>query len=96
MEKILVLTHVDESGSALTKGSLEAVSAGLELAARLAAPLAIGIVAAEPAAAANALASTGAKLLAVSGEAFAQARYATDAAAAEALCRAGGATIVLA
>jgi electron transfer flavoprotein alpha subunit len=34
--------------------------------------------------------------LAVSGEAFAQARYATDAAAAEALCRAANATIVLA
>jgi electron transfer flavoprotein alpha subunit len=33
--------------------------------------------------------------LAVSGEAFAQSRYATDAAACEALCRAAGATIVL-
>jgi electron transfer flavoprotein alpha subunit len=37
-----------------------------------------------------------ARILAVSGEAFAQARYATDAAAAEALSRAAGATIVLA
>jgi electron transfer flavoprotein alpha subunit len=35
-------------------------------------------------------------LLAVSGEAFTQARYATDAAACEALCRAANATIVLA
>jgi electron transfer flavoprotein alpha subunit len=35
-------------------------------------------------------------LLAVSGESFAQARYATDAAACEALCRAAQATIVLA
>jgi electron transfer flavoprotein alpha subunit len=35
-------------------------------------------------------------LLAVSGEAFAQARYASDAAACEALCRAANATIVLA
>jgi electron transfer flavoprotein alpha subunit len=35
-------------------------------------------------------------LLAVTGEAFAQARYATDAAACEALCRAANATIVLA
>jgi electron transfer flavoprotein alpha subunit len=34
--------------------------------------------------------------LAVSGEAFAQARYASDAAACEALCRAAQATIVLA
>ena len=43
MEKILVLTHADETGSALTKASLEAVTAGLELAARLTAPLTIGI-----------------------------------------------------
>jgi electron transfer flavoprotein alpha subunit len=96
MEKILVLTHADESGSALSKASLEAVTAGLELAARLSAPLTIGIVAADAAAAAGALVSTGARLLAVSGEAIAQARYATDAAAAEALSRAAEATIVLA
>jgi electron transfer flavoprotein alpha subunit len=96
MENILVLTHADETGSALSRASLETVTAGLELAARLAAPLTIGIVAADAAAAANALASTGARLLAVSGEAFAQPRYASDAAACEALCRAAKATIVLA
>jgi electron transfer flavoprotein alpha subunit len=96
MDNILVLTHADESGSALSKASLEAVTAGKELAARLSAPLTIGIVAADAAAAANSLASIGARLLAVSGEAFAQARYASDAAAAEALCRAAHATIVLA
>jgi electron transfer flavoprotein alpha subunit len=96
MESILVLTHVDESGSDLTRASLEAVAAGKELATRLSASLAIGIVAADPRAAAIALASLGARLLAVSGEALAQARYATDAAACEALCRAAQATIVLA
>ena len=37
-----------------------------------------------------------ARFLAVSGDAFAQPRYATDAAAAEALCRAAGATLVIA
>ena len=47
MESILVLTHVDESGSALTRGSLEAVTAGKRLAARLSASLTIGIVAAD-------------------------------------------------
>ena len=46
MESILVLTHADETGSALSRASLEAVTAGIELAARLGAPLAIGIVAA--------------------------------------------------
>ncbi len=96
MESVLVLTQADETGAALTRASLEAVTAGLALAARLSAPLAIGIVAADATVAANSLASTGAKLLAVSGEAFAQPRYSTDAAACEALCRAAAATIVLA
>jgi len=96
MENLLVLTHVDETGSALTKASLEAVTAGRELATRLGASLTIGIVAADATSAAAVLASTGARLLAVSGEAFAQPRYASDAAACEALCRAAAATIVLA
>jgi electron transfer flavoprotein alpha subunit len=95
-EKILVLTHVDETGAALTKASLEAVTAGMELAARLSAPLTIGIVATNASAAASSIALAGARLLAVSGETFAQARYASDAAATEALCRAADATIVLA
>ena len=96
MESILVLTHVDETGSALTKASLEAANAGLELSGRLSAKLTIGIVGADASSAANSLASTGARLLAVSGEAFAQPRYASDAAACEALCRAAQATVVLA
>jgi electron transfer flavoprotein alpha subunit len=96
MESILVITHVDETGSALSKPSLEAVTAGKELAARLKASLTIGIVAADATAAGNSLASSGARLLAVSGEAFAQARYTSDAAACEALCRTAGANIVLA
>jgi electron transfer flavoprotein alpha subunit len=93
MENILVLTHADETGSALSKASLEAVTAGVELAARLSAKLTIGIVAADPQPLSKGLPCAA---LAVSGEAFAQARYASDAAAAEALCRAANATIVLA
>src|SRR5438270_13101934 len=93
MESILVLTHTDER-SALTKAALEAVEAGHELAWRLNAQLAIGIVAADPAPAASLLAATSARLLAVSGDAFTQARYATDAAACEALCRAANATVL--
>ncbi len=96
MESIFVLTHADETGSALTKASLEAVTAGKELAARLNASLTIGIVAADALFAASALASAGAHLIAVSGQAFAQPRYATDAAALEALCRVANPTIVLA
>jgi electron transfer flavoprotein alpha subunit len=94
MESILVLTHADDTGSALTKASLEAVTAGKDLAARLNAKLAIGIVAAQPLPLSKGLPSAG--VLAVAGEAFAQPRYATDAAACEALCRAANASIVLA
>jgi electron transfer flavoprotein alpha subunit len=96
MESVLVLTHADDTGAALTKASLEAVAAGQALAARLSAPLAIGIIAADASAAASALSSTSARLLAVSGDAFAQPRYSTDAAACEALVRAAPPTIVLA
>jgi len=60
MENLLVLTHVDETGSALTKASLEAVTAGRELATRLGASLTIGIVAADATSAAAVLASTAA------------------------------------
>jgi electron transfer flavoprotein alpha subunit len=96
VENLLVLTHADETSSALTKASLEAVTAGLELAERLKATLTIGIVAVNPGIASATLGETGARLLAVSGEAFSQARYATDAVACEALCRAANATIVIA
>ena len=62
METILVLTHVDETGSALTKASLEAVSAGVELARQLSATLTIGILGSSDAqAAAGAVAATGAR-----------------------------------
>jgi len=96
MESILVLTHVDDSGASLAKSSLEAVTAGMNLAARLSAPLSIGVVGEDAAAAAGVLAQTSARILAVSGKAFAQPRYASDAAACEALCRAVQATIVIA
>ena len=96
MESIFVLTHTDESGNALTRGSLEAVATAKELADILSAPLAIGILGADNAAVAASVAGASARIFAVSGEAFAQARYATDAAACEALCRAAQPTIVLA
>jgi electron transfer flavoprotein alpha subunit len=100
METILVLTHVDETSSALTKASLEAVTAGVELARQLSATLTIGILGSASVEAANsaagAVAATGARLLAVSGGAFAQPRFATDAAGGEALARAAQASIVLA
>ncbi len=96
MESLLVLTHANENGSALTAASMEAVSAGKQLAARLSSSLTIGLVAADATSLAANLSSSGARVLAVAGQAFAQARYATDASACEALCRAANATIVLA
>lgn len=98
MESILVLTHADESGSALTRASLEAVTAARDLAARLAAELTIGIVSANPHHSSKGLlcAAPAPRLLAVSGQEFAQARFASDAAACEALCRAAMPTIILA
>ena len=96
MEKLFVLTHVDESGEALTKASLETVAAGMEIAGALEASLTIGILGARTEAAAQQVAGTAARVLAVAGEAFAEARYASDAAACEALCRAAEATLVFA
>jgi len=95
MENILVLLHVDEAG-ALPKSAMETVAAGLELSAKVNAALAIGIIGADVNEAAKSVAGTGARLLAVSGPEFGQPRYATDAAAAEALCAKAGATVVLA
>ena len=96
MESILVLGHCDESGTAPSKGSLEAVTAGKELATRLDATLTLGIVGGDAIAAANNLGCAGARLLVVSGDPFLRARFASDAAACEAICRAAQATIVIA
>ncbi len=96
MEKILVLTHVDESGTALTSASLESVAAGVEFAEVISATLVIGILGASTAAAAQSVSGAASRVLLVSGDAFAQPRYASDAAACEAMCRAAEATIVFA
>jgi electron transfer flavoprotein alpha subunit len=99
METVLVLTHADESGTALSRHSLEAVTAGIELAARLNEPLAIGIVAGDAQPLSKGLPSAGlagTRIFAAIDPAFAQPRFASDAAACESLCRAARATIVLA
>src|ERR1035437_696240 len=96
MESILVLTHADETGSSLTTPSLEVVTAGLELAAKLSALLTIGILASDALTAADALASTGARLVAVSGGAFADALAPPDAPACQPFGGAAKAPIVLA
>ena len=93
METILFLSP---SEGALSKNSLEALAATKQLADSLGATFSVGLWGEDTTASANGLAACGAaKFLAVTGPEFAQARYATDAAAAEALCRAAGATIVI-
>jgi len=98
METILLLTHTEADGS-LSKAARETLAAALTLRETLpGASLTVGLVAADDAqAAADSIGSCGAvRYLAVSGPEFATARYATDAAAAEALTQAAGATMVLA
>jgi electron transfer flavoprotein alpha subunit len=92
MESILLLAHIEADGK-LAKPALEALSAALALGGELT----VGLVGADAQAAADQIAGAGAvRILAVTGEAFTQARYSSDAAAAEALCRAAGAALVLA
>ncbi len=95
MDTVFFLAHTEADGS-LSKASLEALTAAKALAAGLGAPLGLGLFGAAVAAAAAAVAGCGAAaVFGVSGEAFGLPRYATDAAAMEALCQAGGATIVI-
>jgi electron transfer flavoprotein alpha subunit len=92
MDTILLLTHADADG-AVPRAALEALSA----AKALGAPIAAGVFGGSVEKAAASLAGTGVqKVLTASGAPLAEARYATDAAAAEALAKASGATLVVA
>ena len=92
MEPILFLAHTEADGS-LAKAAREALGAALGLGGSVT----VGLIGASVQAAADELAGCGAvRFLAVEGEAFAQARYASDAAAAEALCRAAAPALILA
>lgn len=97
METILVLAHTDADGT-LGKPAREALAAATSLQAALGGPKPIvGLVGADVQGAAEAIATCGAeRFLGVAGAAFAQSRYATDALAAEAICREAGATLILA
>ena len=96
MVTILCLAHVEADGS-LGKPALEALGTARSLAAALdGSSLVVGLIGEQVQAAANQIGTCGAaKFLGVSGPEFAASRYATDAAAAEALCRASQATVVV-
>jgi len=92
----LFLAHTEADGS-LAKSALEALAATVQLAASLGTPFGVGLIGDNTGPAADSIATCGAtRFLTVSGAEFSQARYATDAAAAEALCRAAAATLVTA
>jgi len=94
---ILFLTHVSEAGNTLPKVSYEVLGAALKLTGQLDASLTIGLIGAEVSAAAETIAGAGAdRILAVAGSDFATPRYASDAAAAEAICRSARADLILA
>jgi electron transfer flavoprotein alpha subunit len=92
MDTTLLVSHVDPDGS-LPKAALEALTA----AKALGAPVTAALFGPSVSRAAAALAGTGvAKVLVAEDPALADPRYATDAAAAAALAKASGASIVVA
>ncbi|MBI2117126.1 MAG: electron transfer flavoprotein subunit alpha [candidate division NC10 bacterium] len=97
METILFLGHTESDGS-LPASALEALGAARTLAgATNGSTLVVGLVGGDVRAAADGIAGCGAaRFLGVSGQDFRQSRYASDAAAVEALCKAAAATLVIA
>jgi electron transfer flavoprotein alpha subunit len=92
MDNVLLLTHTEADGT-LPKAALEALSAARSAGGNLV----VGLFGATVEKAAAGLGGAGAtKVLAVDGPAFAEPRYGTDAAAAAALAKASGATVVIA
>ncbi|HTS19270.1 MAG TPA: electron transfer flavoprotein subunit alpha [Verrucomicrobiae bacterium] len=96
METILILAHV-EKDAGLARAAWETLGAAKDLAAATGAKLVVGLVGENLSGAANQIAGCGAaRFLGVEGVEFGQARYGSDVAAAEAICRAASATIVMA
>jgi electron transfer flavoprotein alpha subunit len=97
METILFLAHTEADGT-LAKPALEALGAAKSLsAAQPGSTVVAGLIGGITQAAADQIASCGApRFVAATGADFGASRYASDAAAAEALCKAAEATIVIA
>jgi len=97
METILLLAHTEADG-ALAKSAREALHAARTLNKALAGSnLVVGLVGESVQAAVDSIAACPAtKYFGVTGADFAQSRYATDTAAAEAICRAAQASLVVA
>ncbi|MEI6667702.1 MAG: electron transfer flavoprotein subunit alpha [Acidobacteriota bacterium] len=97
METVLVLLHNEADGS-LPKAALEAVAAGVRISSELGAPgFVVGLIGQAVQPALDRLATCGAQqFVCVDAPELGQSRYATDAAAAEAVARHVGATVIVA
>lgn len=96
METILLLAHTESDGT-LAKPGREALHVAAMLHKASTGSLVVGLIGESVQTAANSIAACPAtKYFGVSGAEFKQARYATDAAAAEAICKAAQASIVVA
>ena len=96
MATLQVILHTETDGS-LPKAALETLGAAVALKDDLGAEILVGLIGQDVQAAADQIAGCGATAFhGVSGDAFGQSRYATDAAALTALVEAGGAEIILA
>ncbi|BCS87857.1 electron transfer flavoprotein subunit alpha [Pseudodesulfovibrio sediminis] len=92
---VLFLAHTECDGT-LAKVSLETLTAAKALADGMGAELAVGLVGADVAAAADSIAACGGTFFAVTGPAYNEGLYSTDIAAAEAIAKACSAEIVVA
>lgn len=96
-KNILFLAHVDESGSGLPKQAYETLGVAVDLAQQSGASLTIGLIGEDVQLAADSIANAGAaNILAVTGPDFQLPRFASDAQAAESLCRAAASEMILA
>ncbi len=97
METILLLAHTETDGS-LAQSAREALHVAATLHKSVAvSQLVVGLIGENVQSAADAIAACPAtKYFGVIGKDFSQSRYATDTAAAEAICRTSGATVVVA
>lgn len=97
METLLFLAHTEDDGS-LSRAALEALTGAMELHRQLAdATFTVGLIGGDVTPAVATVSGCGAaSFYAVSGPDFAVSRYASDVVALEAICRASGATVVVA
>jgi electron transfer flavoprotein alpha subunit len=97
MNTMLVLLHTEADGT-LPKAAFEAVGVARTICAEGGATgFAVGVVGASTGRAIEALGATGAtRFLSAAGPELAHSRYGSDAAAAEAICRASGAALIVA